>query len=830
MKTYFSWLHLTDFHQGMGEQSWIWPGVKQIFFEDLKQLHDKSGPWDLVLFTGDLTNRGSAEEFQKLDEVLDQLWEQFDKLDFSPKLLAVPGNHDLVRPNKKDPSVKLLRYWNDDPDVQSEFWEDANSPYRKVVTEAFKNYTDWLKNQPFKIDNLNDGILPGDFSVTIEKGDAKLGIVGLNSTFLQLTSDDYESKLVLHARQFHQACGGDGPDWAKQHHACLLLTHQPPLWLDIHSQQQLNGEIADHGRFAAHLCGHMHDTVFREISEGGTEAKRIWQGRSLFGLEYFGPAEENTQRSHGYTAGKIELNEEKGALIFWPRETRLQGGQREIVPDQSIKLTDNQHIPKEFNLLNPYKSQNNNDKDRQVRQMSQHDIFVSYAHLDNKPLPGTDKGWVTTLINGLKIFLGQQLGRADAYSLWMDDEERDNTKVTPHIIEQIKNTATFLLILSPGYLESQWCCSELKQFLTQVGENSGRVFVVERDEVERPENLSDLLGYKFWVKDGGKTHTLAMPEPNPKEIEYYQKLDDLARQLKIKIEQEVTPPSHKIVFLALVSADLEEYRNEIKRYLEQQNVQILPTKRYSLLDNDFQQQLKQDLKQCNLFVQLLSEKMGNDWPKLQYKCVSAIDDLPILQWHDNTLDLNKVIDPDHKDLLSQSTVIASTLVEFKKHIFNDLKKPEISEEQIKRKGENVVFINAAPDDVLLADQIKDFLQHHNISCRLPLPSNTSTKPKKIQQDLDKRLLQCHSVIVVYDNATEHWVCEQVRYCQHIQVKRTQPFKIVAVYNKLFPNQQQQLFPNQQQQLLSCGLLLNILECVTPQNKDCLPKFVQILTT
>jgi predicted MPP superfamily phosphohydrolase len=833
MNTNFSWLHLTDFHQGMDEQSWLWPGVKQRFFEDLEKLHDKSEPWDLVLFTGDLTNRGSAKEFQKLNQVLEELWEQFDKLGSSPKLLAVPGNHDLVRPNKKDPSVKLLRYWNDDPEVQREFWENADSPYRKVVTEAFKNYTDWLdwlKKQPFKVDNLKNGILPGDFSITFKKGDAKLGIVGLNSTFLQLTSDDYKGKLALHTRQFQAACdGNDGPDWAKQHHVCLLLTHQPPSWLDAHSQQHLNGEIADRGRFAAHLCGHMHDTVFRDISEGGAEAKRIWQGRSLFGLEFFEQAGKNIQRLHGYTVGKIELNEDKGALIFWPRdETELQGGQREIVPDQSIKLIDNQHtIPREFNLFNSL-SQNNNDKDRQVRQISQHDIFISYAHVDNEPLPGVDKGWVTTLINGLKIFLGQQLGCADAYSLWMDDEERGNTEVTPHIIKQIKNAATFLLILSPGYLKSQWCRSELKQFLTQVGENSDRVFVVERDEVERAENISNLLGYKFWVKDGGKTYTLATPEPNPKEIEYYQKLDDLARQLKIKIEQEVTLPSHKIVFLALVSADLEEYRNEIKRYLEQQNVQILPTKRYSLRDNDFQQQLKQDLKQCNLFVQLLSEKMGNDWPKSQYEYASAIDDLPILQWHDNTLDLNKVIDPAHKDLLSQNTVIASTLVDFKKHIFNDLKKPEISEEQTKRK-ENLVFINAAPDDVLLADQIKDFLQYHNISCRLPLPSNTSTKPKKIQQDLDKRLLQCHSVILVYDNATEHWVCEQVRYCQHIQVKRTQPFKIVTVYNKLFPNQQQQLFPNQQQ-LLSCGLPLNILECVTPQDKDCLPKFVQILTT
>jgi predicted MPP superfamily phosphohydrolase len=379
MKTYFSWLHLTDFHQGMGEQPWLWPGVKHRFFKDLEKLHEKSGPWDLVLFTGDLTQRGRAEEFQKLNQVLEELWKQFDKLGSFPKLLAVPGNHDLVRPKRMTPTVKLLLQWNNDPGVQKEFWKSEKSLYRRVVTKAFKNYTDWLKNQPFKVDNLNDGILPGDFSVTIEKGDAKLGIVGLNSTFLQLTDDDYEGKLVLHTRQFQAACGDDGPDWVKQHHACLLLTHQPPSWLDANSQQHLNGEIADHGRFAAHLCGHMHDIVFRTIAEGGAEAKCIWQGRSLFGLEYFGKAEENTQRSHGYTTGKIELielDENQGTLRFWPRgETRLQGGQREIVSDRSVKLIDEYHtIPRKFNLLNPYRSQDNSDSDANYQNYSIWDI------------------------------------------------------------------------------------------------------------------------------------------------------------------------------------------------------------------------------------------------------------------------------------------------------------------------------------------------------------------------------------------------------------------------------------------------------------------------
>ncbi len=342
---HFNWLHLTDFHLGMGDHAWLWPNMEECFFKDLKRLYDKCGPWDLVLFTGDLTHSGDAAQFKKLDELL-------SKLPGKPLLLAVPGNHDLERPVRKDPSVRLLQEWDKHSDIQKEFWKDPNSPYRQIVTNAFKNYTDWQKAHTAKLCHYRSGMLPGDFSVTIKKQGAELGILGLNTSFLQLTGDDYKNKLALHVRQFHQACGGNGVKWAKKHHACLLLTHHPADWLAPEGQKCLISEINGHGRFAAHLCGHKHKTAYRNLSEAGTEMRRTWQGHSLFGLEHF---DNKSERSHGYTAGRIELKEKKGILTFWPREAKLQGGQRNIVPDYSVALTDDQHTePVQFTLHKPY--------------------------------------------------------------------------------------------------------------------------------------------------------------------------------------------------------------------------------------------------------------------------------------------------------------------------------------------------------------------------------------------------------------------------------------------------------------------------------------------
>ena len=38
-----------------------------------------------------------------------------------------------------------------------------------------------------------------------------------------------------------------------------------------------------------------------------------------------------------------------------------------------------------------------------------HDVFVSYAHIDDEPLFGAQRGWVTTLINNLEIVVRQKL-------------------------------------------------------------------------------------------------------------------------------------------------------------------------------------------------------------------------------------------------------------------------------------------------------------------------------------------------------------------------------------------------------------------------------------
>ncbi len=182
------------------------------------------------------------------------------------------------------------------------------------------------------------------------------------------------------------------------------------------------------------------------------------------------------------------------------------------------------------------------------------DIFISYAHVDNEQFPGAEAGWVTTLISALKKSLAQKLGRADGYTLWMDYQLRGHQPVNSDIYAQLQESATLVFILSTGYLASKWCLLEFYTFLSQVNQDSGRLFMVEYEPVRAEEQLPEvkkLLNYPFWQRDDntGEPRTLGIPKPHPdRDQGYYQQLNKLATELanKLKQLQAEAPPIEEV--------------------------------------------------------------------------------------------------------------------------------------------------------------------------------------------------------------------------------------------------------------------------------------------
>ncbi len=68
-----NWLHFTDLHLGLDSHSWLWPRVKHDLLRDLGKLGNDVDGWDLVFFTGDLTQKGDSFEFERLNKELEEI-------------------------------------------------------------------------------------------------------------------------------------------------------------------------------------------------------------------------------------------------------------------------------------------------------------------------------------------------------------------------------------------------------------------------------------------------------------------------------------------------------------------------------------------------------------------------------------------------------------------------------------------------------------------------------------------------------------------------------------------------------------------------------------
>ncbi|WP_415773182.1 metallophosphoesterase [Pseudomonas sp. LB3P38] len=337
MSRTFTWLHLSDLHVGQKGQSWLWPNVKSIFLQDLAALLKESGTVDAVIFSGDLTQKGSQEEYEVLTKVLEEIWTVLKQAGSDPILFPIPGNHDLARPGE-NPVGEVLKDWWGKPKTRELFWS-KDKDYYPHVCATFSNYMVWiesLKGHPtIRLGSATEGILPGDSSITLQLDDIKVGLIGLNSAFLQLTAGDYEGQLDLSVHQILAVTEDAPSEWCLQHDVNFLVTHHPTSWLK--DQAHFEEHIYHPNRFTAHLFGHLHDIDDVTVSRGGAGRKSV-QAASLFGLEYLIESDQ-TLRAHGYSIGQIQIDDEGASWKLWPRKSHVgKDGSRKFIPDHDLPL------------------------------------------------------------------------------------------------------------------------------------------------------------------------------------------------------------------------------------------------------------------------------------------------------------------------------------------------------------------------------------------------------------------------------------------------------------------------------------------------------------
>ncbi len=176
-----------------------------------------------------------------------------------------------------------------------------------------------------------------------------------------------------------------------------------------------------------------------------------------------------------------------------------------------------------------------------------HDIFISYAHIDNTPIMEGESGWVTEFHKTLDALIRQILG--DEPKIWRDPKLQGNDYFSDTLVDMLPRTAALVSIISPRYVKSEWYRKELERFSSGAETSGGirisnksRIFKVMKTFVpqeDHPAPLDRLLGYEFFQVDpatGRPAEFRSEFGPEAKR-NYLTKLYDLAYEIAELLKQ-----------------------------------------------------------------------------------------------------------------------------------------------------------------------------------------------------------------------------------------------------------------------------------------------------
>jgi hypothetical protein len=259
------------------------------------------------------------------------------------------------------------------------------------------------------------------------------------------------------------------------------------------------------------------------------------------------------------------------------------------------------------------------------------DLFISYTHTDNLTFSESQRGWVANFHKAVEVRLTQLLGRPS--DVFYDDAAMARTSaLTPTIKKEVRASKILVSILSPGYIASDWCNTELELFADASSERGG-LFVdtqsrvvkaiklpVDRDLQKRTKvDLSDVLGYEFYRYDPASGPLEFDPDADAaSRLEFTKRVSTLAYDIcnilkKLGDEGEardsVASQSGKVVYVAETTADLADESARLRRTLQQYGHTVLPSAPYPY-GRSYAERAAADLARADAAVHLIGSSYG----------------------------------------------------------------------------------------------------------------------------------------------------------------------------------------------------------------------------
>jgi hypothetical protein len=455
----------------------------------------------------------------------------------------------------------------------------------------------------------------------------------------------------------------------------------------------------------------------------------------------------------------------------------------------------------------------------------QTDIFVSYAHADNDAADD-DLPWVSRFVADLERSLRRRLG--SSATIYFDERQLSSGTALAELLRHARNSAIFLAIVSPSYVNREWTRDELAAFLSEEGAFA-RLCPVEflplDSEDDYPKEFSEVKRARFWHTPS-QAQTAVTVHASLDRDKYYPKIEDLAGDLRQRLKllglerpgsprppadrpapqersksvlkfmglerpepprppPERAPPQDrsKTVLLAQVTDDLEEERENVRRHLEQFEIAVLPAAAYPQGGRNFLAAFAADCERASAFVQMLGPVASRSPPDLeasyaqtQYRLAGTYGLRRSLWCRPDT----KLDSVKHRDaaLLAAPEVEMVGLETFKAELVRKLTTPDADRPARTPAKAGFVFINASPPDLSLAKSISEEVVRYKFSAVLP---SFDGSPADIRLDLEENLVDCSALVLVYGSVTPMWVRQQLRLFEKISSRREKPPRVLAIF-------------------------------------------------
>jgi len=429
---------------------------------------------------------------------------------------------------------------------------------------------------------------------------------------------------------------------------------------------------------------------------------------------------------------------------------------------------------------------------------SERDIFISYAHLDNEALTDEEQGWVSAFDSALRKRLAQLLGhKAD---IWRDRKLQGTNIFGDEIVDQFPKLKVFISIVSPRYLESEWCRKELQEFHKVAQElggvrvgNKSRILKIVKTPVpyeQYPPEIASVLGYEFFqVDENGRFREFILEKGAPTYYQFIERFEDVAQDIcqLIKMLDEGTQPPvgsgsaiaarepEKTIYLAKTTSDLNPERDNIRRDLEKRDYTVFPDQELPI-DGRFRATVEDYLKRCKLAIPLIGNKYGlvpededRSMVEVQYE-LSQTASLKRLIWMPD-LDL-KSEDQRQQDFITTlqdqavaqpgTELMSSNLEDLKTVIIDTLEKLKIPEKVPVEVDEAVDEADAIPRIYLMFDEsdreaveaIDDYLFGQGFEVLSPIFEGDESDIREVHQN---HLKACDGVLIYCNQAAESWL-------------------------------------------------------------------------